>query len=217
MVRRTELAVASGAMGPGSQVRRQRDGEASVVAEVTRRAFGPDGEAVARLPSALAEHPLGRHGVSLVATVEDVGVVGHVQLSRGWVDDERHLVAGLVLSPLSVLPEHQGRGLARALVTAALRAADEAGEPFVVLEGAPGLYARWGFTPAADHGLTPPSRRIPAPACQIAPLTSWDPATTGALVYNDVFWTLDAVGLRGDTLERVRTALGVAPGATDAG
>lgn len=188
-------------------VRRQREGEAPAVAEVTRQAFGPEGDAVALLPSALSTHPLARHGSSLVATVGDE-LVGHVQLSRCWVDDERHLVTGLTLGPLSVLPAHQGRGIGGALVTAALRAADDAGEPFVMLEGAPGLYSRWGFEPAADHGLTPPSRRVPAPACQVRLLSAWDPTTTGALVYNDVFWSHDAVGLRGETLAQVREALG---------
>lgn len=195
-------------MSADVDVRRQREGESRVVAEVTRQAFGSEGDAVTLLPSALSTHPLARHGLSLVATVGEE-VVGHVQLSRCWVDDERHLVTGLTLSPLSVLPAHQGQGIGGALVTAALQAADEASEPFVMLEGAPGLYTRWGFEPAADHGLIPPSRRVPAPACQVRLLSSWDAATTGALVYNDVFWAYDAVGLRGETLAQVRAALGV--------
>lgn len=191
----------------GVEVREQRDGESDRVAEVTRAAFGPDGELVARLPAALSAHHLGPQGRSLVAVVEGT-VVGHVQLSRCWVDDEHRLVAGLTLSPLSVLPAQQGRGVGRALVEAALAAAERAGEPFVMLEGDPGLYGRWDFGPAADHGLTPPSARIPGPACQVALLSAWDPRVRGALVYNDVFWAYDAVGLRGEELRAVRDALG---------
>ena len=190
------------------EVRSARDDESSLVAAVTREAFGPDGEVVARLPAALSAHHLGGEGVSLVAVTGAGGLIGHVQLSRCWIDDERLLVSGLTLSPLSVLPAHQRQGVGAALVAAALCAADEAEEPFVMLEGAPGLYRQWGFEPAADHGLLPPSRRIPAPACQVALLESWDPSVRGALVYNDVFWTYDAVGLRGDVLEQVRAALG---------
>lgn len=190
------------------RVRRERTGEASAVAEVTREAFGEEGDVVARLPAALSAHHLAAAGASLVAVTGDARVVGHVQLSRCWVDDERRLVAGLTLGPLSVLPSHRRRGVGAALVAAALRTADDAGEPFVMLEGAPDLYRRWGFRPAADLGLAPPSRRIPAPACQVVTLTAWEPGVNGALVYNDVFWTLDAVGLRGETLRRAREALG---------
>lgn len=42
-----------------------------------------------------------------------------------------------------------------------------------------------------------PLPRLGPAACRIRTLTSWDPATSGALIYNDVFWTYDAVGLRG--------------------
>lgn len=177
--------------------------EAAAVAAVTRKAFGGN-EVVARLPAALTTHPLGREGFSLVAVTGSGAIVGHVQLSRCWIDDERRLVAGLTLSPLSVLPTHQRHGIGSALVAAALCVADEARQPFVMLEGDPGRYSGWGFQSAAEYGLWPPSTRIPAPACQIATLGSWDSDTAGALVYNDVFWTLDAVGLRGVQLAQAR-------------
>lgn len=180
----------------GYVIRPQSVGDAGVVADVISAAFGAD-SVVAELSAALAAHPLAPQGHRLVAVTAADGIVGHVQLSRCWIDDERRLVAGLTLSPLSVLPGHQRQGLGTALVGAAVQAAEDAGEPFVMLEGDPHLYARWGFEPVADHGLTPPSRRIPPAACQIRTLTSWDPSTTGALIYNDAFWTHDAVGLRG--------------------
>lgn len=178
-------------------IRPQSPADAAVVAQVISEAFGTD-SIVAALSAALSTHPLAPQGHGFVAQTTADGIIGHVQLSRCWIDDERRLVAGLTLSPLSVLPGHQRRGVGTALVAAAVRAADQAGEPFVMLEGDPDLYARWGFRPVAAHGLTPPSRRIPPAACQIRTLTSWDPATSGALVYNDVFWAYDAVGLRGD-------------------
>lgn len=195
-------------MQPGLEIRNERDDEWSLVAAVTREAFGPEDDVVAQLPAALTAHHLSREGRSLVAVTDADELVGHVQLSRCWIDDEQRLVSGLTLSPLSVLPAHQRQGVGGELVAAALRAADEAGEPFVMLEGAPGLYRQWGFEPAADHAISPPSTRIPAPACQVALLGSWDSAVTGALVYNDVFWTHDAVGLRGAVLQQVRAALG---------
>lgn len=81
------------------EVRPERDNESALVAAVTREAFGPEGEAVARLPAALTSHHLGHDGFSLVAVTDADSVIGHVQLSRCWIDDERQLVAGLTLSP----------------------------------------------------------------------------------------------------------------------
>lgn len=189
---------------PPVTVRSQRDDEADAVHAVTLAAFGD--ETVAALPAALRAHHLGAQGHSIVA-LADGTVVGHVGLSRCWIDDERRLVAGLTLSPLSVDPAHQRRGIGRGLVEAALATARTAGEPFVMLEGDPGMYGSWGFEPAADHRVTPPSPRVPAPACQLVVLPGWDPATRGAVVYNDVFWSHDAVGLRGAALTQVRAAL----------
>jgi putative acetyltransferase len=45
-------------------------------------------------------------------------------------------------------------------------------------------------------GFTPPSGRIPDAAFMAYPLPGYDPALRGALVYADVFWRADAVGLR---------------------
>lgn len=144
--------------------------------------------------------------VSLVA-VEDRRLVGHVMLSRSWVDAPDKLVEVLVLSPLSVAPEAQGRGIGVALVRAALAAAREAGCAFVFLEGSPDYYSRLGFEPGSAHGFQRPSERIPGPAFQVAVLAA-DPAVTGRLVYCDAFWATDCVGLRGSRLAEARARFG---------
>ena len=48
--------------------------------------------------------------------------------------------------------------------------------------------------------------RIPGPAFQVAVLE--DRGTTGRLVYPDVFWRHDAVGLRGEVLAQLRERFG---------
>jgi putative acetyltransferase len=68
--------------------------------------------------------------------------------------------------------------------------------PLVFLEGDPGYYPRFGFARGATPGFSPPSERIPDRAFQVATLTSWEPWMTGALVYCELFWQHDAVGLR---------------------
>ncbi len=125
-------------------------------------------------------------------------VVGHVALARGWLDADRRLVELLVLSPLSVRPDRQRRGIGQQLVEAAVAEAERVGSPLVLLEGDPTYYRRLGFEPADRHGLERPSVRIPAPACQVRLLSAHEPWMTGRLVYPDVFWRVDAVGLRPD-------------------
>ena len=133
--------------------------------------------------------------LSRVADV-DGEVVGHVLLTPGLLDAPRRLVDVQVLSPLAVRPEHQGRGLGTALVRDALRLAAERLVPVVFLEGDPGYYARLGFRAGEELGFRSPSLRIPAGAFQAFVLPAYESWMTGTLVYRDVFWRHDAVGLR---------------------
>ena len=141
-----------------------------------------------------------------LVAVDDAAVVGHVLLSRGWVDDDEELAPALVLSPLGVLPEAQRHGVGTTLVRAALDAARNAGESLVFLEGDPGYYGTRGFERAGRRGFLAPSQRIPAPAFQVALLG--EQRHRGRLVYADAFWALDCVGLRGDELSSLREILG---------
>jgi putative acetyltransferase len=178
------------------QVRRQRPAEAAAVHQVVAAAFGD--VAVARLWEDLAVRP---RTESYVAE-GDGALVGHVGLSWGWIDARDRLVDVLVLSPLSVAPDRQRRGVGRALVDHAVVSADRLGSPVLFLEGDPAYYSRLGFVEAAPHGFTPPSARIPLPAFQCVLLSAYDESVTGALVYPEAFWAHDSVGLRGERLER---------------
>lgn len=155
--------------------------------------FGGRSE-VADLARVLARRAT-RPSVALVAE-EDGEVVGHVQLSAGWIDAESRLVDVLVLSPLGVEPAYQRRGIGRALCAAALEHACTFDVPAVFLEGDPRYYAPLGWKRASEHRFEAPSKRIPDPGFQVAILPSWRPWMVGALIYNDAFWQFDLVGLR---------------------
>lgn len=162
------------------------------VREVVREAFGDDG--VVALLDDLRSNPA---WLDLSFVAEDGGeVVGHVSLTRAWVDDPRNVVEVVVLSPLSVRPDRQGAGVGRALVATALTAAAEREEQLVFLEGHPRYYSRLGFVPAGPLGFTAPSQRIPERAFQVWSTPAYRGGLSGALVYPDVFWRHDAVGLR---------------------
>ena len=147
-----------------------------------------------------------RTELSLVAEA-DGAVVGHVQLSRSWLDAREALVDVLVLSPLSVDPGHQRQGIGTLLVRAAVDAAAEAGSPAVFLEGSADYYGTRGFERASARGFTRPSVRIPDPAFQVAVLDAHEAWMTGALVYCEAFWALDCVGLRDPLLAELEESL----------
>jgi putative acetyltransferase len=174
-------------------IRRQVASDAAAVRNVITDAFGDDGQ-VADLAEALRARP--DKQVSLVATEQDE-IVGHTHLSISWVDAPNELIEVLTLSPLAVAPAHQSRGAGNRLLAGAITAAGRLHAPLIFLEGDPGYYSRHGWRAAADLGFTAPSTRIPPAGFQVVPLESYDPGSmTGALVYNDTFWTFDKVGLR---------------------
>jgi putative acetyltransferase len=179
----------------GIVIRPQRDGECEAVHEVVQAAF--DDVVVADLVDALQADEAGRKGASLVAVSSGERVVGHVQLSRSWLDAPSKLVEVLVLSPLAVAPDRQGEGIGGALVRAAIEAAEGLGAPLLFLEGSPRYYPRFGFVPGGPLGFNRPSVRIPDAAFQVIRLSGWETWMTGQLVYSEIFWRHDAVGLRG--------------------
>jgi putative acetyltransferase len=127
-------------------IRPERPADADAIHAVVAAAFPTDAEA--RLVEALRE--AGRLTISLVA--EDGGeVVGHIAFSPVTVEG---VGGGLGLAPLAVIPERRGEGVGGRLVREGLAAAGRAGAAFAVVLGEPGYYSRFGFEPAARHGLT---------------------------------------------------------------
>lgn len=124
--------------------------------------------------------------LSLVACADDE-VVGHVVCSRAAVGG----APALVLGPLSVRPDHQGRGVGSALVHAVLGAADALGEPLVVLVGDPRYYARFGFVPGTSLGLEPDDPGYTS-AFQARPLAAYEPSLRGQFAGPAAFDELSA-------------------------
>ena len=129
-------------------IRSEQGSDRSAVFGVHARAFPSDAEA--RLVDALRAQasPL----VSLVAELSGE-VVGHVLFSPVSVGGGPYGASSMGLAPVSVLPEHQGRGVGSALVRAGLAACAALGTRLVFVLGHRDYYPRFGFTPAADHGL----------------------------------------------------------------
>ncbi len=175
-------------------LRPEREGDERAVRAVVEAAFVGE-PVVGDLVDALRRSPDWVPGLSFVAELGGE-IVGQVLFTRSLLDAPQQLVDVLVLSPVSVTPDHQGRGIGTALIRYGLDEVRRLDEQLVFLEGAPGFYARFGFEPGTPLGFWRPSLRIPEPAFQVLRLSAWEPWMTGTLVYSRVFWDLDCVGLR---------------------
>jgi putative acetyltransferase len=185
-------------------IRAARPSEQQTVDAVVASAFEEDVDGrVVRMIRALDASRATR--ISLVA---DEGVViGHVQLSRAWIDARQRVVDALMLTPLSVAPGRQRQGVGTALLAAALDVADRSGVVAVFLEGDPNYYGRRGFVPGASRHFTRPSLRIPQPGFQVATLSRYERWMTGQVVYPDAMWETDMVGLRDPLLATIEQTL----------
>ena len=185
------------------EVRPEQPADRDDVLRVIAAAFGDRGEDVAAIWDSL-----GRHKRSGLVVEQGGHVLGHVGLSRGWVDARRGLVEVWVLSPLSVAPERQGEGVGTSLVAAAVETARQSGVPALFLEGSPSYYGPRGFERAAQRGFLPAAlERTPHPAFLCVTFEGHEEWMRGQLIYPAVWWEHDAAGLRDPDLAEVEQRL----------
>ena len=166
-------------------IRPERPGGEVAIRRVHDAAFG--GPLEGRIVDGLRAEA--RPYVGLVAEVAGA-VVGHVAFSPVTVDGAA--VPGVGLGPVGVLPEQQGRGLGAALVRAGLAACRADGAALAVVLGDPAYYDRFGFVPAAGHGLrcvypVPPEAfqalaLVPGGLGDVAGLVRYHPAFDAATI-----------------------------------
>ncbi|MEJ6008528.1 N-acetyltransferase [Novosphingobium aquae] len=93
-------------------------------------------------------------GLSFAALDEDDLLAGTIQCWPVALTDangRRHPM--IMVGPVAVLPEHQGRGYGKALMTASLAAIDPRAPLAQVMIGDPEYYGRfWGFSNEATQG-----------------------------------------------------------------
>jgi putative acetyltransferase len=127
-------------------IRPERFDDAAAIYAVHASSFPTDAEA--RLVDLL--RAADRLSVSLVAEVSG-SVVGHVAFSPVTVSSG---ATGAGLAPVAVAEAHRRRGIAAELVRAGLGACRDAGFGWAVVLGEPAYYARFGFRPAREFGLS---------------------------------------------------------------
>ena len=137
--------------------------DADGVLAVERAAFGGDVEA--DLVEALVASEAYVAGLSLVA--ESGGsILGHALFTRARAGQ----VEAVLLAPLAVAPEWQGRGVGSALVREGLARAAELGFGIALVLGHPAYYPRFGFASAEPRGIMPPYPVEPSEAWMVVEL-----------------------------------------------
>ena len=133
------------------KIRPERESDAAEISAVTRAAFAPEGDVEVTLVDLLRSR--GKAVISFVAT-EGEQVVGHALFSEVTVKPNYAGLRLLGLAPLSVHPDHQGRGVGSDLVERGLEECRTAGYGAVVVFGEPTYYGRFGFEKASAHGMS---------------------------------------------------------------
>lgn len=86
-------------------------------------------------------------GLALVARDRSGHVIGTVRLwnVEAGVNRETQAVDALLLGPLAVDPDHEGKGIGGALMRGAIMEAKKRGHGAILLVGDPAYYERFGF------------------------------------------------------------------------
>lgn len=95
----------------------------------------------------------GKASLSLVG-VRAGRISAHILFTPVTLEPRQDGLRGLGLGSIAVLPECQRNGIGSRLMQAGLEMCREQGDDFIVLLGDPHYYARFGFTPAHNFGLS---------------------------------------------------------------
>jgi putative acetyltransferase len=138
-----------------SIIRAEETADIPTIWQVNEAAFGRAAEA--NLVDALRQG----NGIvaSLVAVCQQkiVGhkkIVGHILFSPMTADEPTGQPVRIVaLGPMAVHPDYQGLGIGSQLVRAGIDHCRQAGVDLMIVLGHSWFYPRFGFTPAAPHGM----------------------------------------------------------------
>ncbi len=139
------------------QIIEERPGDAAAIEKLLNSAFGPKRKRKISYRYRLRLPPV--MGLSFVA--EDEGVIAGT--IRHWpiliTAPDRSQRPALLLGPLAVSSIYRGHGIGALLMDRGLAQARTLGHELVVLVGDLPYYARFGFVPASDFGITMPYER----------------------------------------------------------
>ncbi|MCI0129669.1 N-acetyltransferase [Vagococcus sp. CY53-2] len=156
------------------------------VKEVITKAFeqsdhGHNGEAT--LVETIRELPTYNQELEVVALV-DSDIVGHGLLSEAVVKNDTNDLKGLVLAPLSVVPDYQNQGIGSHVLLELEKRAKETEHTFITILGDPSFYSRFGYVSAKNSHVRIP---LDVPSEYLLMKKLKPEMTEGISFYNRIF------------------------------
>ena len=90
--------------------------------------------------------------LSLVA-IDNDKIVGYILFTKVEIGKNTELA----LAPIGILPEYQRKGIGSKLIQEGHKIAKELGYHYVVVLGSEKYYPKFGYIPAIEYGIKPPS------------------------------------------------------------
>jgi putative acetyltransferase len=135
------------------EIRKATESDLDDVLRVETESFGYDKEA--KLVNGLLRDASAMPLLSLLA-VDDEEAVGHILFTRARLTGTEDTASAVILAPLAIVPDAQGKGIGGKLIKEGLRLLSETGVDLVFVLGHPEYYPRHGFRPAGALGFEAP-------------------------------------------------------------
>jgi putative acetyltransferase len=128
------------------------------VLRIETEAFGHSKES--NLVNGLLNDDSAKPLLSLLAIYDDKAD-GHILFTKVRITGNEDELSAMILAPLAILPDAQGKGVGGKLIKQGLAQLSESKVDLVFVLGHPGYYPRFGFKPAGARGFDAP---YPIPA-----------------------------------------------------
>ena len=135
------------------EIRESSESDLYDVLRVESQAFGGDEES--ELVNDLLHDSSAMPLLSLIA-LNDERVIGHILFTQARLADTDDQISAVILAPLAVVPEEQGKGVGGQLIREGLRLLSDLGIELVFVLGHPEYYQRHEFRPASALGFDAP-------------------------------------------------------------
>ena len=146
-------------------IRNERPDDFRAVEEMTRKAFwnvnrpGCDEHYLVHI---MRSHPDFIPELDFVAESKNGEIIGNVMYTKSKLVDENGTQETiLTFGPLSVRPDHQRKGVGKALLEYSFPKAIEMGYKAIVIFGSPANYVARGFKACRKYNICAPSGRFP--------------------------------------------------------